>query len=71
MRNESLVDGISFSTFLAASLMAAVGIYQATKKRKPNEDGDAYCYTNINHPEKCLMDKLLSSIFPLKTTILR
>jgi acetyl esterase/lipase len=65
MRNESLVDGISFSTFLAASIMAAVGIYQATKKRKPNEDGDAYCYTNINHPEKCLMDKLLSSIFPL------
>ena len=63
MRYNSLLDEMSSQIFLASGIIAVVGIYQATKNRKSSADGDAY--TNFNHPEKCLMDKLLSTIFPL------
>lgn len=53
---------------LASGIIAIVGIYEAAfKSRTSNVDEMPMCKytTNFNHPEKCMMDKLASSIFPL------
>ena len=68
MKEESLLHQASIVHLLASGIIAIVGIYEAAfKSRTSNVDEMPMCKytTNFNHPEKCMMDKLASSIFPL------
>ena len=66
MKEESLLDQVSIVHLVGSGVIAVLvaGIYKASKSRTLNVD-EMRIYTNFNHPEKCMMDKLASFIFPL------